>query len=67
MGDEYDRTAPLAGPVADELGYLLLVAHVQAGQGLVAEQESRFTDEGLGDAKPLLLPSGKAPDRGVRV
>ena len=50
-------------PAADELGDLALVAQVEVRQRLVAEQELRVADEGLGDAQALLLAARQAPDR----
>ena len=65
VGDE--EHPEISGPTCsvDELGDLLLVAQVKAGQRLIAQQQLRVGDEGLGDAQALLLTTGGHRQRGV--
>ena len=54
-------------PAADQVGDLLLVVQVQAGQRLVAQEQARIADDRLGDPQALLLAARQPPDRRVGV
>ncbi len=64
---EQDRAARATLPASDDIGDLLLVVQVQAGQRLVAEQELRVPDQGLRDPQALLLATRQAADRRIGV
>ncbi len=67
VGHEQDGAPGPRVPAADELGDLALVAQVEVRERLVAQQQLRVADEGLGDPQALLLAARQAPDRGIGV
>ena len=67
VGHEEDRATRPFAPLAEQIGDAVLVPEVQARERLVAEEQVWLAHERLSDAEALLLPTGEAADRGVRV
>ena len=51
----------------DETDHRALVGEVEAGEGLIAQQEGRIVGERLSDPEALLLAAGELPDATVGV
>jgi hypothetical protein len=61
VGDEHDGTLPGPAPSVDQFGQPALALEIQPGQRLVAEQQSRVGDQGLGYPDRLLLAADSMP------
>ena len=63
--DQEDGRLPGPSQPGDEADDFGLTSEVEAGQGLVEEQQARVRKQGLGHEHALLFPAGKLPERGL--
>src|SRR6266700_5714519 len=67
MRDQQNRQVAAPGHVADELHDGQLVADVEIGEWLVHQKQARIADQRLGEEQALLLASGQAAQRAIRI